>query len=217
MSHSISIGLVDDHQIVLDGLMSLLKDQAGIRVVFATTQPELVTQKLVQSPVDILIMDMAMPICPGSQLAKDVGKSFPSIRVLVLSMSGRGDEVNELINEANISGYALKNIGREELLTAIRKIANGGIYFADEVLQELKLASEKKQRRQEAQLTNRELEIIQLIEKEYSNRRIAEELFISERTVETHRKNIFRKTGTNTILGLIKYAYHNNLIRQDSN
>ena len=64
----------------------------------------------------------------------------------------------------------------------------------------------------EAQLTNREMEIIQLIEREYSNRRIAEALFISERTVETHRKNIFRKTGTGTILGLIKYAYHNNLI-----
>ena len=127
-------------------------------------------------------------------------------------MSGQGDIVNEMINDADISGYVLKNIGKNELVTAIEKIAGGGIYFSEAVLEELKKISERKKENEQAHLTDREVEIIRLIEKEYSNKQIAETLFISERTVETHRKNIFRKTETNSVIGLVKYAYEHRLI-----
>jgi len=127
-------------------------------------------------------------------------------------MNGEGSLVNEMINDADISGYVLKNIGKKELITAIEKIANGGIYFSDEVIEELKRVSNRKKENLEAHLTDREIEIIKLIEKEYSNKQIAEALFISERTVETHRKNIFRKTNTNSVIGLVKYAYEHRLI-----
>ena len=94
----------------------------------------------------------------------------------------------------------------------MKKIAAGGIYFSDEVIDELQRVANRKKQNEEAHLTDREIEIIRLIEKEYSNKQIAEALFISERTVETHRKNIFRKTNTNSVIGLVKYAYEHKLI-----
>jgi len=208
----ISLALVDDHQIVIDGLMALLKGEHRYEFAFATTQPKLVIEKLRSSHVDVLLTDVMMPEVPGNVLVKEVHKQFPELKILALSMSGEGEIVNEMINDADISGYILKNVGKKELVAAIEKIAGGGIYFSDEVLDELKKTANRRKENQEAHLTGRELEIVRLIEKEYSNRQIAETLFISERTVETHRKNIFRKTCTNTVIGLVKYAYEHRLI-----
>ncbi|MDB5195826.1 MAG: response regulator transcription factor [Flaviaesturariibacter sp.] len=208
----ISLALVDDHQIVIDGLMSLLKGEPQFHFAFATTQPTEVLTLLDTEPVDVLLTDVMMPVKTGNVLAKEVRQSYPNIKILALSMSGQGDLVNEMINDADISGYVLKNIGKEELITAIEKIAAGGIYFSEEVLQELSRTSQRKKETENAHLTDREIEIIRLIEKEYSNKQIADHLYISERTVETHRKNIFRKTGNNSVLGLIKFAYEHKLI-----
>lgn len=208
----ISLALVDDHQIVIDGLMALLKGHDKFRFAFATTDPSEVEGKLKETPVDVLLTDVMMPKVPGNVLAKMVKEKFPSIRILALSMSGQGDLVNEMINDADISGYVMKNIGKQELIRALEKIAGGGIYFSDEVIDELKRTSRRKKQNEEAHLTAREIEILRLIEKEYNNRQIAEALFISERTVETHRKNIFRKTNTNSVIGLVKYAYEHKLI-----
>ena len=208
----ITLALVDDHQIVIDGLMSLLKGNDNFRFAFATTDPTEVVQKMTQSPVDILLTDIMMPALPGNKLAKQVKEKFPSVKILALSMSGQGDLVNEMINDADISGYVLKNIGKQDLIKALEKIADGGIYFSDEVISELQKTSERKKKNEDAHLTVREIEIIRLIEKELNNKQIAETLFISERTVETHRKNIFRKTNTNSVIGLVKYAYEHKLI-----
>ena len=208
----ITLALVDDHQIVIDGLLSLLKGHDKFKIAFATTDPEEVIKKLSEMPVDILLTDVAMPGLPGNILAKLVKEKYPGIKILALSMSGQGDLVNEMINDADISGYVLKNIGKQELIKALDKIANGGIYFSEEVLNELQHISQRKKENTEAHLTDREIEIIRLIEKEYNNKQIAEALFISERTVETHRKNIFRKTNTNSVIGLVKYAYEHKLI-----
>jgi DNA-binding NarL/FixJ family response regulator len=127
-------------------------------------------------------------------------------------MSGQGDIVNRMIEEADIAGYVVKNIGKQELLDALEKIAGGGQYFNEEIIAEMTRASNLKKENEEAHLSNREIEIIRLIEIEYSNKQIADTLFLSERTVETHRKNIFRKTKTNSVVGLIKYAYEHRLI-----
>ncbi len=211
-SGKITLALVDDHQIVIDGLMSLLKGHDKFRFAFATTDSSEVLIKMADNPVDILLTDVMMPKLPGNELAKKVKQAFPEVKILALSMSGQGDLVNEMISDADISGYVLKNIGKQELLKALEKIAGGGIYFSEEVIEELQRSSQLKKQKEEAHLTVREVEIIRLIEKEYNNKQIAEELFISERTVETHRKNIFRKTNTNSVIGLVKYAYEHKLI-----
>lgn len=208
----ITLALVDDHQLVIDGLMSLLKGHDRFKVAFATTNPTDVIKKLQEQPVDILLTDVMMPGLSGSDLAKKIRQQFPAIKILALSMNGQGDLVNEMISDADISGYILKNVGKLELLKALDKIASGGIYFSEEVLNELQKSSRRKKENEEAHLTGREIEIVTYIEKEYNNKQIAEALFISERTVETHRKNIFRKTNTNTVIGLIKYAYEHKLI-----
>jgi len=208
----ISIALVDDHQIVIDGILSLLKGYDQFEIAFSTTDPTEVVALLEKHPVDILLTDIMMPQLPGNELAKLVRRRFPGIKILALSMSGEGDLVNAMINDSDICGYVLKNIGKQELLIALEKIASGAFYFSQEVLKELQVASQRRKENQEAHLTAREIEIIRLIEKEYNNRQIAEALFISERTVETHRKNIFRKTGTNSVVGLVKYAYEHKLV-----
>jgi DNA-binding NarL/FixJ family response regulator len=209
----IGIFIVDDHQIVIDGLKSLLEGDAGFSIIGSTTHPDQAAALIAGKPVDILLTDVMMPGMNGQELARTIRKKFPAIKILALSMSGQGDVVDEMINEADINGYVLKNIGREELSTAIRKIAAGGIYYSEEVLLELERQSHKKKTTEECQLTIREVEIVKLIEEELNNKEIADRLFISERTVETHRKNIFRKTGTSSVIGLIKYAYEHGIIR----
>lgn len=212
-ANKIKLAIVDDHQIVIDGLRSLLKGDHRYEIVLESTHPETILSTLKKQSVDILLTDVMMPVMTGVELARLVKKEFPQIKIITLSMNGEGSLVNQMIEESDISGYLLKNIGQTEFLNALEKIAAGGIYFSDEVLQEMLKASErKKETDEEAKLTNRELEIVRLIEKEYSNKQIAEELFLSERTVETHRKNIFRKTNTNSVIGLIKYAYERKLI-----
>lgn len=212
INEHVKIVIVDDHQIVIDGLRSLLEDVKDFSIIATTTDATEISAILASSKVDVLLTDVMMPKLTGQQLAKQVRQKFPAIKILALSMSGQGDIVNEMINDADINGYILKNIGKEELLKAIYKIANGGIYFSEEVLLELEKVSSIKKQNEASQLTLREIEIIRLIEKELSNKDIAEQLFISERTVETHRKNIFRKTKTSSLIGLVKYAYEYKLI-----
>lgn len=208
----IKIAIVDDHRIVIDGIRSLLEDNPSFSIVASSDSPVKMLEILQQQPVDILLTDIMMPEMNGQQLARQVRKQYPAVKILALSMSGQGEIVSEMINDADIAGYVLKNITKEELSAAILKIAAGGIYFDEKVLEELNRYSNMRKENDEAHLTQREVEIIRLIEKELSNKEIADTLFISERTVETHRKNIFRKTKTNSVIGLVKYAYEHKLV-----
>ena len=209
---SIKIAIVDDHQIVIDGILSLLQNNPLFEVVVSSTSALEMLQLLKLYEVDVLITDIMMPEMSGQDFAKSVRNSFPTIKIFALSMNGQGDIVNEMINESDIVGYVLKNIGKEELSEAICKVAAGGIYFSSPIIEELNNLSNRKETINSIHITARELDIIRLIEKEYSNKEIAQSLFISERTVETHRKNILRKTNTNNVIGIIKYAYKHKLI-----
>ena len=208
----IILGIVDDHQIVIEGLKSLLHGHDQFEVAIECTHPLEMISLIEKKSIDILLTDVMMPGLNGAELSKAVHQKFPQIKILALSMSGQGNLVNQMIDDADISGYVLKNIGKKELVKALEKISNGGIYFSEEVLLEMTRASERKKENTEARLTARETEIIQLIEKELTNKQMAERLFLSERTIETHRKNIFRKTNTSGIIALVKYAYEHRLI-----
>ena len=208
----IYLGIVDDHQIVIDGLKSLLHGHDRFEVVIECTQSIEMPALIRQTNIDLLLTDVMMPGMNGAELAKAVHKEFPEIKILALSMSGQGGLVNQMIDDSDISGYVLKNIGKQELIKALEKISAGGIYFSGEVLEEMAKASELKKSYFESHLTAREIEIIGLIEKELTNKQIAETLFLSERTVETHRKNIFRKTNTSSVIGLVKFAYEHKLV-----
>jgi len=208
----ISLAIVDDHQVVIDGLLSMLRYNEQIKFILTTTDPTEVLSILEETRIDVLITDIMMPTLPGNELAKLVKQKHPRVKILALSMSGEGELVSQMVEDANISGYMLKNISKAELANALEKIARGDVYFSQDVVAEIRRADQRKKHNLEVHLTDREIEIIRLIEKEYSNKQIAETLFISERTVETHRKNILRKTHTNSVIGLVKYAYEYKLI-----
>lgn len=211
-NHKIKLALVDDHQIIIDGLCSLLLQETNIQIVATANSAIDMLALLQQHTIDVLLTDVVMEGMSGQQLAKKVKELYPKIKIIALSMSGVGEIVDEMINDADISGYLLKQTDKVELIEAIEKVFNGGIYFQPQIIAELEKQSKLKQQTAAAHLTNREIEIVKLLEKDLSNKQIAEQLFISIRTVETHRKNILAKTNTNNILSLIKWAYEHKVI-----
>jgi len=210
--YPIKVHIVDDHQMMLDGLKALLSGEASIQIIGESNNGKIAFDKILIAQPDVLITDISMPEMNGLELTRAVKEKFPKIKVLALSMFGERNTISEML-EAGINGYILKNTGKQELLTAVTKVAEGGMFFSDEVSDELmKPAPVENKHDESVSLTPREIEIVRLIEKEYSNALIAETLFISERTVETHRKNIFRKTNTKSVVGLIKYAMEKKLL-----
>src|SRR5690606_9370516 len=129
MHRKIKIGIVDDHQLVIDGLKSLLKDENTIEIIFSTTQPLTVLDLLRTREIDLLLLDIIMPEMTGNILAKLVKEEYPAVKLVALSMDNDGDLVNDMIKNANILGYALKNISQKELVEAIQKIDAGGYFF----------------------------------------------------------------------------------------
>ncbi|RZK49532.1 MAG: response regulator transcription factor [Pedobacter sp.] len=207
--NSTKVFIVDDHQLVIDGIQALLKDESDYTIVGTSQKATEVLDRMYDLNVDILITDINMPEMSGIVLTKQIKLRYPGIKILALSMFGDRHVIKEMI-EAGINGYILKNTGKVELMEALEKVSKGQCFFSDEVTKVLVRSFKKEE--EFSHLTNREIEIIRLIEQELSNKQIANALFISERTVETHRKNIFRKTGTQSVVGLLKYAYEHKLI-----
>lgn len=211
--NKLKIFIVDDHQILIDGIESMLKGIAEFEVVGKSLDGNLALNFLSENQVDVLLTDLYMPKMTGIELTHKVKKRFPKVKVLALSVSYDVSIVHDLM-DAGISGFIIKTIGRDELIEAIHEIAKGNIYFSREVSNEIlrSLSNRTDVEEENYHLTDRELEIVKLIAQEFSNSEIANKLCISERTVETHRKNIYRKTNTKTIVGLIKYAVERKLI-----
>lgn len=201
--------LVDDHAILLDGVRNLLEKEDDIIVSGIFPNGEAALQYLKNNDVDLVVTDFHMPGMDGLSLVHTIRRIKPETKIIVMSMHDESHLVKEIL-KAGINGYVLKKDTHRELLKAIREVTDGQVYLSNDInrilITNLQNPDEGKL------LTDREREIVKLIAKEYSNKDIAEALFISERTVETHRKNIFKKTGTNSLVGLIKFAYANNLI-----
>jgi DNA-binding NarL/FixJ family response regulator len=207
--------IADDHHILLDGLKVLLQKQKDIEVVGMFSDGKSVLEALPNLQVDLALLDINMPKMNGHELMLYIRDQYPNLKVIVLSMYDDVGHIMEMV-EAGASGYLLKNITDKELLEAIRTVAAGKLYFSSEVSEKITTLAVQQQRRSEEnnepRLTEREVEILRLIASEYSNAQIAGQLYISERTVETHRKNMLRKTKNKTIVGLLKYAMEKNIL-----
>lgn len=202
------IMLVDDHKILLDGIKQLLSAEPDLEVIAEATDARMGMNLLSYLQVDILVTDLSLPDVTHTSFIVDVRKKFPELKILVLSMHDESELLRDVI-KTGVNGYVLKSNSREELVKAIRNVIQGEHYVSPDV--SLKLM-EQEQRKNNSILTEREIEIVRLISKEYSNKQIADALFISERTVESHRKNIFRKSETHTVVGLIKFAMQHKLL-----
>lgn len=201
--------IVDDHHIVLDGLKSLFNQDDQFQVLATAQTAEEALDLVATHQPDILLTDYRLPGLSGLELAVKVKEKHPKVKRVILSMHDEGMLVRQILKEG-VDGYLLKSIQQSELKNALIQINNGLPYVSPEITR--LLMSGLSDEHPEELLTEREREILNLIAKEFSNKQIAEKLFISERTVETHRKNIFRKTNTSTLVGLIKYAFANNLV-----
>lgn len=213
--NKIRIVVADDHHILLDGLKALLQKQKDLEIAGMYSNGRDLFDNIKDTRPDIAIVDINMPGMNGQELTAKIKEFYPEINIITLSMHDDAVHIMEMI-EAGVSGYLLKNVNDKELLDAIRAVKEGKMYFSSEVsekLTSLVLQQQRKLEQPEApHLTDRELEILKLIAQEYSNAQIAETLFISERTVETHRKNMLRKTNNKTIVGLLKYALEKQII-----
>ena len=209
----IHLAILDDHQIVIDGLKLLLQDHSKFEIIVEANSAEEMLQLLRLKKVDVLLTDITLPHgISGYDLSLLLKKEMPQLKILALSMSEEGGMITKMIEQAQVDGYIPKASGQKELLTAIEKIAAGEKYFAADVLQQYELYKTIRSENKTMNLTARELQIIECIIKHYSNKQIADELFISERTVETHRKNIYRKTETKGEASLIRFVTEHKII-----
>ncbi|REE01755.1 response regulator [Marinoscillum furvescens] len=203
------IFLTDDHAVLIGGLQKIIEEHSEFQVVGTAGTVADTLDAFTQQPIDLLITDYNLPDDDGLSLVRKIKRKYPDTKILVLSMHDEAHLVKEILKEG-VNGYLIKKDSHKELIDAIYAIKQGKTYLSSDVNALLihGLHGEGEQRL----LTEREREVLKLISQEFTNKQIAEELFISERTVETHRKNIFRKTNTNNLVGLIKFAYANNLI-----
>lgn len=205
---TVNILLVDDHAIVIDGIESLLKTLPYIHIVGKASGGKQALQILETEHVDLMITDYSMDDMDGATLIPKVKKLRPDVKIIVLSMHDEPPLVQDVLR-SGVNGYILKKHTHHELLMAIEIISEGGQFWSAEVNQML-LRGLKPETN--SQITEREMEILKLLTKELTSKDIAEQLFISERTVETHRKNLLRKTNCSSTIGLLNYAYQHKLI-----
>lgn len=207
--NAIRIYIVDDHQIVIDGLKLMLENTPGMLLVGENTSPEKALEELQTLKPDVLICDVNMPGITGIEVSKTLKKNSPEINILILTMIDSVHTLHELL-DSGVKGYVLKNKGKEELINAIRTVAEGHNFFSAEIMRQVLAAAKNVDKPQ--RLTSREIEIIKLLSKGLNSHDIAGQLFISENTVETHRRNILRKTNTHSTVELINYSKDNHII-----
>ncbi len=210
----IKVLLTDDHQIILDGLQSLLKYTDEITVIAEANNGHEALRVLELYQPDVVLMDIDMPVMNGIEALKEIRLRFPLVKVIILSMHCETGMVKSLMN-LGAQGYLLKSCSQEELFSAIRKVATGQSYFSPDVtLSLLRSKSGELATKEDLSgvLTDRELEILKLIVAGFSNREVGEKLFISHRTVDTHRTNVMKKLNVSNIAGLISLAIKNRIV-----
>jgi DNA-binding NarL/FixJ family response regulator len=214
------IFIADDHEFILESLEILLSTIPNYEVVGIFTSGMKLLEALENNPnIDLVLSDYNMPEMDGIELTRQIRKIFPNVKVLLLTVSEEASTIQNAF-EAGVAGYVMKKAGKVELEKALNTIVSGQKYYSESVVFELLNRDKKMADLVEHQMSNenlmnlseREKEIIKLIAEEFSSNEIAEKLFISPATVETHRHNIFKKLKIKNSIGLTKFALKNGLI-----
>lgn len=210
----IKIMLVDDHSMIRFGLKSFLED-GNITVVAEAKNGKEALELLKNNEIDVVVTDIMMPEMDGVELTQKVTELYPTINVLALTMMNESQNIKRMLS-AGAKGYLLKDCKQEELIKAINEVNEGNNFYTPDVTQIIMQGlgtkpKPKKRTVQDIALTERELEVLHLICKEKSNAEIAEDLFITLRTVEAHKRNLLEKTGCKNVAGLVLYAIERSL------
>lgn len=210
----INILIADDHQLLIDGIKATLAGIEDFKIVAEVYNGYQVLEKLDSGlHVDIILMDINMPKLDGLNCTKMVHKKYPEVRIIALSQYDEKRFVKQMVKNG-ASGYLLKDSGKDILVKAIRTVHGGENYFCERlslrlINQELKMEDTKSLF---PKLTEREIEILRLIGRELSSQEIADKLFISFHTVESHRANLMSKAGVKNTAGLIRWATENDFL-----
>jgi len=207
----IRLAVAEDHELVRMGLVQFLSSSPGIEMVVEAGNGAELLSKLSNASVDLLLLDMIMPGEHGSDLICHIKRIYPDLLILVLS----GHEEISIVKcalEAGASGYISKNCSQQNLLFAINNVVNTGKYISPRVAEQLAYAfTSRKQDHIELVLSHRELQIFRLIVEGKSVAEIAEQLYISDKTVSTHKSHLLDKLGFNNVVDLVRYAFQHNL------
>ena len=210
--NKIKLLIADDHTILRDGIVSLLQGETAFTVAGTAGNGYEVMNLISKNDYDVCLLDINMPGLDGIETAKLIKEKKPGIKIIMLTTYNDREIISELVH-IGVSGYLLKNSDKQELVEAVHKVIKGRHYFSEEVENIILQGLTEKKSGEVITLTERELQIVQLLAKEYTNDKIAKELTISYRTVESHRKNIMQKTKAHNLAGLLKYAYGKGLIK----
>ena len=211
----IKLALADDQNLFRKGMSMLLRELDGMEVTLECANGKDLLKAIGVVPVDIVLLDLEMPVMDGVETMKRMRTDHPEVKVLVLSMHSEEKFIVHMM-ELGANGYLLKTAEAAEVETAIRSVAESGYYFSDMVSQVMLQGLVKKEKVRPYfnvvdPLSERELEVLKLICAEKTTPEIAEQLFLSPRTVEGHRNNILLKTGARNVAGLVVFAMTNGI------
>jgi len=207
------IAIVDDHKIVRDGLKLMTLGQNNIKIIFEADSGKSLFKSLEYQTIDLLVLDIVMPEMTGIEITKKIMQENPKIKILILSANDDGNTILSVIEEG-AKGFLSKDTSKDEFIKALNLICSGEEYFGDSIsktIYNIFVKKTKKEKLNDA-LSNREIEIIKLFSDGMTYIEIGEKLFISPRTVETHKRNIMKKLNLATSVDLVKYAIKNNII-----
>ncbi len=222
MQKKIRIVLADDHTMIRSGIKMLLRDASDITVVGEAENGEEAIRAVQEHTPDVLVIDLAMPKMSGIDAIRIIRKKYPAIKILVLTMHENEEYVLQIF-KAGASGYVVKTAGRDELTAAIRAVAKGDRYFSSRVSEVLVEGFTRREGEKQKDitgvdlpLTRREKEVLALVADGLTNQEIGEKLFISHRTVDTHRTNIMQKLDIHDVATLVRYAIQHGIVSGES-
>jgi DNA-binding NarL/FixJ family response regulator len=218
MEKKVNVVIVDDQKIFRKGILLLLIDMPDLKVVGEAANGQEFLEILKTQDVDLVLMDIKMPVMDGIEATKIALEQYPNMKILVVSMYGEEEYLVSML-EAGVKGFVLKTVEEDELQRAIKTIIEGKNYFSQELLGTIarsfvnKTSEKREEEELVSKLTSREIEVIQLIAQGCTIRDIAKKLDISTRTVDGHKTNIFAKTNTQSSVQLVTFAIKHNLVK----
>lgn len=214
MSTAVRIFIVDDHPMVIDGLLGYLEDKSAYEIVGTASNGIMALEKLETLTTDIVLTDIQMPVMDGIEMSKELLRRNSAQKIIALTMFNEPQFIKRML-QIGVMGYILKNAGKREIHQAIDMVMQGGQHYSSEVthviMNKLRGVGQKAAVSNSPALTEREMEILHLILKQQTNQQIAEDLFISARTVEAHKRNLLEKTGSKNVAGLVLFAIDHQL------
>lgn len=204
----IKVLIADDHQIMLDGLKAILTKDRSISVVGTASHGLEVLEFLKKEEVDVVLLDLQMPIMDGLETTMHVKKSYPDVNIIMLTTNDEGSIITSLF-KVGATGYLLKNTSKENLIQGIKDAYAGKKVISSHLTEKMieSLTEESKPREGSVpMITKREIEVIKLIAQEFTTQEIADQLFVSTNTVATHKRNLFVKMDVKNSVGMIKKA-----------